>query len=204
MRKALFLIFKAQEHKRKVLEEEDFIHKMWRQFGLPFGLCDPVGRVLFIRDKLAAKDKEIEELRKPNEALLTEKSNLQTELQNMKNALVERIEQIAVLETDNIELRMQNEELSKDRLVEKNSFLMVQIAKTQKDVEDLKTEVEKLTALAEMRKQNRDELINQINKIFSDFKQYVPTTADPYEMRQYITKVLQRIENFEQQLEVTN
>ncbi len=122
----------------------------------------------------------------------------------MKNALVERIEQIAALETDNIELRMRNEELSKDRLIEKNSFLTVQIAKTQNDVEDSKTEVEKLTALAEMRKQNRDELINQINKTFSDFKQYAPTTAEPYEMRQYIIKVLKRIENFKQQLEVTN
>lgn len=195
---------KAQKHQRKIFEEEDFVHKMWKRLDAPFGLCDPVAQVLFIRDKLAAKDKEIEELRKPNEALLTEKSNLQTEIQNMKNALVERIEQIAALEMNNTELRMQNEELSKDTLVEKNSFLTVQVAKAQKDVEDLKIEVEKVTALAEMRKQNLNELINQINKMMSDFKRYAPTTADPYEIRQYITKVLQRIENFEQQLHVTN
>ncbi len=157
-----------------------------------------------ISDKLKLKEKEIEELKKPIEALLTEKSNLQIELQDMKNALLERMEQIAVLETDNTQLRMQNEELSKDSLVEKNSFLTVQVAKAQKNVEDLKTEVEKLTALAEMKKQNLNEIMNQVSKIFGDFRRYAPTTTDPCEIHQYITKVLQRIETFEQQLEVTN
>jgi len=142
---------------------------------------------------IGEKDTKIAELRKPQQRLLDRIA----ELENMKNSLLSRLDEIAVLETDNERLRKENEELSQDRLVEKNSFLNVEVGKLNKTIEDLKTEVEKTQALADTRGEKLNSVLSQFSKALRDFKEYCPTTAEPYQMHDYIDKMQKKCQDLE-------
>jgi len=100
------------------------------------------------------KDAEIDDLKRPMEEVLTESNTLksrcaalQTEL---RNAFVGRSEEIAILEMDNAQLRQQVEEMSHDPIVEKSSFLTVQVAEKEKIIADLKLENSRLDTLLKL------------------------------------------------------
>lgn len=191
---------KAKAHRQRIFEQEDYLERIWHQkIGIPFGLgwTDPVARLNFVLKKFTQNDKEIEDLRRPNEALLAEKSNLQTEFQNMKNALVARIEEIAVLETDNARLREEMEELQHDPLLEKNAALTVQLGRNEQVIIDLKSEVEKQEALINAQKLTISDVTTRTSKMLQEFQQYKPLTLEPYDISNYLTGLLKRIADFE-------
>lgn len=188
---------KAELESLKLNDFHRYEYKFWGRVGAPFECTDPIGRVNYALKFLARKDAEIEQLRRPNEALLAEKSNLQTELQNMKNALVARIEEITLLETDNAQLRQVNEELKHDTLFEKNALLIVQLGKKEQDIIDLTSEVEKQEALINSQKQTISEMASRTSKMLREFKQYQPSTLEPYEINAYLKNLQTKIADFE-------
>jgi len=196
---------RACQKARKLKEEEYFRndewcvleHRFWERIGVPFGICDPFTRINYAETYIAKKDAEIEELRKPNEALLTAKSNLDTEFQNMKNALVASLEAGAVLETDNAQLRQHLEELSHDSLLEKNAVLTVQLGQKEQTIADLTSEVEKQEALINSQKQTVFEMASRTSKMLREFRQYQPSTLEPYNISTYLNNLQKKIADFE-------
>jgi len=143
------------------------------------------------------KDIEIERLKKPIEALLNDKNTLELKVSDMGNALLERDEKIAVLETDNEQLRIKVEELSHDPLFEQNQLFKVQLSQKESQIADYKREVEKLEALRDKERQTLNEVVSKTNSVFRDFKQFLPKSYEAYDVEQYIKAMQKKIEQFE-------
>lgn len=150
-----------------------------------------------VSERLKRKEKEIEELKKPIETLLTEEANLQTELQDMKNALLERIEQIAVLETDNAQLREHVNELSHDTLSEKYAALTIHFGEKEQIITQLTSEIEKEEALIKDLKQKNSDVTLKISKMVRDFRQFAPSSSESYEVVTYLNNVQKTISDVE-------
>ena len=141
--------------------------------------------------------KELEEASKGKEDLLNGKSTLESRVFAMKNALLERDDKIAVLETDNEQLREKVEELSHDKLFELTQLQKVQLAQKDKQLSDYALEIKKIEALNEKQGQTINEIISKTNSTFRDFKQFLPTSLEAYDIQQYIKAVQKKIEMFE-------
>ncbi len=134
----------SELRQRGIIEDHELYERYWVEvLGFPriaFYLPD---RLIFIKQKFDEKDQQIEELRKPNANTLAELSILTTELQNTKNALIARNEELAAFATDNEFLRQQLEELKHEPLAEKNAWMTTEIGRKNTEIADLKLEVEK-------------------------------------------------------------
>ncbi len=109
----------------------DAAERVWRlDFGVPASY-DRFYGLMHIKEKLVQKDKEIEELKKPNEERLTEIDNLKKEC-----------ERLAPLETDNAFLRQEIEKLRHEPLAEKNAYLTIELGRRDEEIQKLKGEVE--------------------------------------------------------------
>lgn len=114
----------------------DAAERVWRlDFGVPASY-DRFYGLMHIKEQLVKKDKEIEELKKPNEERLTEIDNLKKEC-----------ERLAPLETDNAFLRQEIEKLRHEPLAEKNAYLTTELGRQNEEIQKLKTENEKQEAI---------------------------------------------------------
>jgi hypothetical protein len=98
--------------------------------------------------------REIENLKRPNQELLTEKNTLNSRCVKVENAFLvmqaKMTEEIATLETDNTQLRQQVEEMSRDPLVQKAMFLTTEVGRQEKIIADLKLENSRLETLLKL------------------------------------------------------
>jgi chromosome segregation ATPase len=115
----------------------------------------------------------------------------------MKNALVARLEAIAGLEMDNVHLRSEIEELSHDTLLEKSAALTVQLGKNEQTIADLTSEVEKQEALINAQKQTISDVTSRTSKMLKEFRQYQPSTLEPYDISIYLKSLQRKIVDFE-------
>jgi vacuolar-type H+-ATPase subunit I/STV1 len=165
-------------------KEEERAREHQAFFGYYFH--DPITVILNLK-------KQVSDLSKPQQGLLDRIAKLE----NMKDSLLSKLEEMGVLETDNDRMRKEIEELSKDPLVEKNASLTVEIGKLNGTIEALKTQVEKNQALADTRRDKLNSVVSQFSKALRDFKEYCPTTADPYQMHDYIDKMQKKCQDLE-------
>lgn len=143
------------------------------------------------------KDLEIQKLRKPIEELLKDKNTLESRVSDMGNTLLERDEKIAVLETDNEQLRIQVTKLSENELLKENDGLHIEVTNMQNKLNDYGLEVKKLEALRDKERLTLNEVLSKTNSVFRDFKQYLPTSSEHYDIEQYIKAMQKKIEQFE-------
>jgi hypothetical protein len=153
------------------------------------------------------KEKEIERLRRklePMQDLLTERDRLKSEVKGLKNGILERDEKIAILQTDNgykdaviKDLCEKISKLSESELLKENDDLHLQLTQKEKVIRDYANEIEKLEALNETQQRKTTEVISETRKMLRDFKQYLPTTLEPYDISTYIKNVQKRMEQFE-------
>ncbi|MCW4011288.1 MAG: hypothetical protein NWF05_11845 [Candidatus Bathyarchaeota archaeon] len=97
---------------------------------------DELSRLHFVKEKLDQKDKQIEELKKPDEGKIAEIINLRKQLEGK-----------AALETDNVHLRSELEKLKRQPLAEKNAKLVIECGLKDKEVSALKQEIARLESV---------------------------------------------------------
>jgi len=151
---------------------------------------------------------------KPMQDLLTERDRLKCRLSGveneMKNGLLERDEKIAILQTDNEQLRKTVEELSHDTLIEINKdvthqleeakqLLKVQQAQADNSTNDYKTEIRKLEAFIEKRNQIFNDALSQVKEFLRDAKRFAPQSPQSYDQDfiQFSIALRKSIENLE-------
>jgi hypothetical protein len=140
---------------------------------------------------------ELEEARTGKEDLLSVKSTLESRVSDMTNTLLERDAKIAVLETDNEQLRTQIAELSENEVLTENDSLRVQLNEKIKLIDDTRFEIEKLEALTQKQRQTIDEVISKTKSTFREFRQFLPTSLEPYAISEYIKNAQKKIEQFD-------
>jgi len=154
-------------------------------------------RLPTVQKQLEQTVKELENIKKPHEELLNEKNTLESMVSDMGNALLERDEKIAILETDNEQLRIQVTKSSESELLKENDGLRLKVIDMQNKLDDYGLEVKKLEALREKERQTLNEAISKTNSVFGDFKRFLPTSLEPYDIQQYIKNMQKKIEAFE-------
>jgi hypothetical protein len=159
-------------------------------------------RLLTVEKDFKKTMEEFEEARKGKEDLLNAKSTLESGFSNMKNALLERDEKIAVLETDNEQFRVQIAKLSENELLRENDSLHVQLNGKIKLIDDYAYEVTKLEALLQSKDLIIAEVLSKTKDTFRDFKQFLPTSLEPYDIQQYTKAMLTKIIQFEGYLNI--
>jgi hypothetical protein len=142
-------------------------------------------------DKLRTeKQLEIEKVKKPIEALLTQKSTLESRVCSMENTLLESRNTIGLLETDNEQLRRENALLSESELLKENDDLHLEVKGKDKLIDANTNEIKKSEALSDRRKQTLTEVISQTKTTFRDLKQDIPTWLTTYD------QLLKKIDDF--------
>jgi len=153
-----------------------------------------------VEKELRETKQELENVQKPIKNLYAELQKTRTWRLHLANYLLRIMNERKALETDNDFLRKQVEELSHDSLAEKNAFLTVELGKRNRDIEDLKTEIQKLEDLNKWEHQKIINLTSETRKMLRDFNQYLPTSLEPYDIQQYIKNIQKKIEQFENYL----
>jgi DNA repair exonuclease SbcCD ATPase subunit len=160
-------------------------------------------RLSIVEKQLLETMRELEEARKGKEELLNAKSTLESQVSEMKNSLIALMDEKAKLETQVTQLTQLNKELSKDVLVEKNSFLTVELGKRDQDIEHLKSEIEKQEALIEVLKQRTFQLTSEVEKMLREFEQFLPSDlgtceqcVDSFPIKEYFKNTKKKIEAF--------
>jgi len=148
--------------------------------------------------------RELEEARKGKEDLLSAKSTSELRVSDMKNALLERDEKIASLETDNGQLRKETEELSHERLFEENQLFKVQLGQKERQVADYQLDVQKEQALREKAQEEKISVVKQTLKMLNEFKAFMPSDlkyceqcTQSFKVMDYLRRVQKKIEQFE-------
>jgi hypothetical protein len=111
-------------------------------------------REKYTKEALEKARREMDVLKRPNLDLINEKDTLTsrcTELQNAFLAMQAKMtEELAILETDNTQLRQQVEEMSRDPLVQKAMFLTTEVGRQEKIITDMKLENARLETLLKL------------------------------------------------------
>lgn len=154
-------------------------------------------RLPYVEKQLEQREKELQNIKKPHEELLSEKNTLELRVSNMGNVLLERDEKIAILETDNEQLRMQITKLSESELLKENDGLYLKVTDMQNKLDDYELEVKKSEALREKERQILNGVVSQTNSVFGEFKRFLPTSLDPYDIQQYLKAMQKKIVDFE-------
>jgi uncharacterized protein YoxC len=141
--------------------------------------------------------KQYDGISRPHKELLSKYERLKSRASVLKNGLVRKIEEIERLSLAIQGLNGQIGELSANKVVEKNAFLLTEIGRKDENIEDLKRELEGQEALVEHKNRVINDIVTEFSKALRDFKQYRPTTTDPYQLHDYIEKVGQKIQNLE-------
>ena len=167
--------------------------------------------LLETQKRLEQTAKELYNIKKPHEELLNEKGTLELKVSGMGNALLERDGKIAVLETDNEQLRIQVTKMSENELVKENSEFLKENDGLRIEITDLKNklvdhanEIEKIEALGEKNIKDLMEVISKTNSVFRDFKQYLPASYAPHDIDEYRKAMQTKMNQFEGYLVTMN
>lgn len=161
-------------------------------FGIsPVELSERLGRVVH------QQNKEIAALKTPMQDLINEKGTLSSRCSELQNGLLERDQQISILETENRQLEDKIKSLSENELLNENDELHKELEQKEKLNTDYRLEIDKLQALREKEIRISNEVLSQMAKMLKDLKENAPLTTEPYALTTYINNVLKRIEQFE-------
>jgi hypothetical protein len=149
-------------------------------------------------EKDREREKENKDLKLHIDALinnLKEKSNLESEMKNLKNALLERDGKIGKLETENVKKDELIKKLSESELLTENDGLHVELGKKNDLIVDYANEIKKLEALREKERQATRDIVLHVKATFKDFLQYAPKSE--YDIPAYLTTLRKIIGDFE-------
>jgi regulator of replication initiation timing len=159
-------------------------------------------------DNVEKENKRLKKQLQPMQEIIEQNEASKSEVVNMRNSLVEKIEENNVLQTDNDQLRRQLEELSHDALVQENEklthqledakqYVKVQEAQKNQMIEDLKVEIQHLEALSDKRSQVFNEALSRIGKFLRETRQFAPSLQEPDQLRPYIASLLKAIDDLQ-------
>jgi hypothetical protein len=181
--------------REKALVEAQRARENEAYFG--FYYHDPVETILGLKRVLKLRGDRIEELEKPMLDFITEKDTLNSRCAELKNALLERDDRIAILEPKITQLEEKIKSLSENELLNENDGLHKKIEQLGNSNTDYRLEIDKLIALHEKDAKISTDLLSQMTNMLRDFKENVPVTTEPNALATYINNVMKRIEQFE-------
>jgi hypothetical protein len=162
-----------------------------------------------LTDSHKANDKLTRQLQ-PMQTYITENKKLSNWRLHTANYLLRVLEERDALEIDNDFQRKRADELSHDKVVEKNAYLTVQLSGRDEKIAGLKTEIKQVQALNEVQERKATELISETRKMLTEFKQFLPSNliqcqqcVDGTTMREYLRNIRKQINDFEGYLETT-
>jgi len=151
-------------------------------------------RLPIVEKELTETTRELEEARKGKEDLLSAKSTFELKVSDMKNSLLARDEKIAVLETDNQQLRSEAERLQESKLLAENDSLRQRLEEFQLSLNQYAKEIEKLDALNDKTDAKLKDVISQMARRLKQFKENLPIGSNPDEMNLYILTLKKAID----------
>jgi hypothetical protein len=154
-------------------------------------------RLSIAERQLEQTTRELEEARTGKEDLLSVKSTLESRVSDMANTFLENRDKIVALETDNEQLRAENAKLSENEVLTENDSLRMELNEKIKLIDDTRFEIEKLEALTQKQRQTIDDVISKTKSTFREFRQYLPTSLEPYAISEYIKNAQKKIELFD-------
>ena len=154
-----------------------------------------------LEDKIKSFNEEME---KKNGELKAKNKEHEREFASIKKELQTKDQQIASLETDIEHWKTKLQEMSKDKVLEENQYLKVQLGQKDMDIEAKNERIVEVENLIKMASSQKEDIINTVFKMLRDCKEYIPSMSEGCKicleslgLEQYVKNVLKSITNLE-------
>ena len=154
-----------------------------------------------LEDQIQLFNKEME---KKNGELKAKDKEHERELANIKKELQIKGQETASLEIDVEHWKTKLQETSKDKVLEENQYLKVQLGKKDMDIEGKNERIVEVENLIKIASSQKEDIINTVSKMLRDCKQFIPSMnehcklcVEGLSLEQYGKNVLKSITNLE-------